>query len=481
MTKYVLFAHRIGLIGITEILVGLSGIILLPILTKNLAIEEYGTWLLFLVTASLIPMLTNLGLPNTMVRFLAGARDRTTIQDGFFSILEIVIFSSGIMSIVLFIAAEPIGDIFFEGNTIIAQILAVSIFILSMQAIFLAFFRTFQKIKRHSFFLFLKEYLKIAFISALIFNGYGILSVVAGFFIAECFVTILMGTMVIRTIGFRRGKFVNIKEYLGYGLPTVPGGLSSWVVSSSDRYLIGFFLGNASVGYYGPGYSLGSLIKTFFSPLAVLLPAVLSKEYDDGKQGEVKRYFNFSLKYFLAVAIPSVIGLSLLAKPILVVLSTPEIAARSYYVTSIVATSFLLLGMYTILVHFFILDKNTLFIGRLWIFAAIANFGLNLLFIPYYGIIGAAITTLSAYAFAFAAVEYYSPKLVDSRNIGIFITKSLFASLIISGIIVLTKPEGFLQISGIVLACAAIYFITIFLLKGFSKEEITFFKSIIRI
>ena len=78
-------------------------------------------------------------------------------------------------------------------------------------------------------------------------------------------------------------------------------------------------------------------------------------------------------------------------------------------------------------------------------------------------------------------MEYYSPKLVDSRNIGIFIAKSLFASLLISGIIVLTKPEGLLQISGIVLASAAIYFIIIFLLKGFSKEEIAFFKSIIAI
>ena len=44
MSEYKLFTQRIGLIGITNLLVSLSGIILLPILTKNIPIEEYGVW-----------------------------------------------------------------------------------------------------------------------------------------------------------------------------------------------------------------------------------------------------------------------------------------------------------------------------------------------------------------------------------------------------------------------------------------------------
>ena len=44
MNDHKLFTQRIGLIGLTNLLISLSGIILLPILTKTLPIEEYGVW-----------------------------------------------------------------------------------------------------------------------------------------------------------------------------------------------------------------------------------------------------------------------------------------------------------------------------------------------------------------------------------------------------------------------------------------------------
>ena len=65
MSEYRLFAQRIGLIGITNLLVNLSGVILLPILTKTLPIEEYGIWTQITVTIGLIPSIVMLGLPYT--------------------------------------------------------------------------------------------------------------------------------------------------------------------------------------------------------------------------------------------------------------------------------------------------------------------------------------------------------------------------------------------------------------------------------
>ncbi len=44
MNEHKLFTQRIGLIGITNLLVGLSVIILLQILTKNIPVEDYGVW-----------------------------------------------------------------------------------------------------------------------------------------------------------------------------------------------------------------------------------------------------------------------------------------------------------------------------------------------------------------------------------------------------------------------------------------------------
>jgi len=67
--EYKQFARRIGLIGITNLLIGLSGLILLLILTKTLPIEEYGTYVQLTVTIGLFPGIVMLGLPYTMVRF----------------------------------------------------------------------------------------------------------------------------------------------------------------------------------------------------------------------------------------------------------------------------------------------------------------------------------------------------------------------------------------------------------------------------
>ncbi len=69
MNDYKRFAQRIGLIGFTNILIALSSIILLPILTNNLNVNEYGIWIQISVTLNLMSALTTLGLPYTMVRY----------------------------------------------------------------------------------------------------------------------------------------------------------------------------------------------------------------------------------------------------------------------------------------------------------------------------------------------------------------------------------------------------------------------------
>ncbi|MCK4269887.1 MAG: oligosaccharide flippase family protein [Methanogenium sp.] len=479
MSQHTRFAQHTLLVGVTQFLGGLSGILLLPIITKNLPIEEYGMWLQVMVTINLIPMLVSLGLPYTMVRFLAAAKDRNTILEGFYSILGLVTLSGGITSLLLFLAAGPIATILFDGNIYIAQIIAVSVFTLCIQLVCLNFFRTFQQIKHYSIFLFLKQYLMVGCVAGMILAGFGIAGAVSGLFAAELIVTVILGSLVLKTIGIKKPAFSEMRSYLSFGIPTVPGNLSSWVVNSSDRYLIGIFLGNASVGYYGPGYTLGSLISMFISPISFLLPAVLSKKYDEGNKHEVNRYLTYSLKYFLAIAIPAVVGVSLLSKQILTILSTPEIAERSYLITPIIAMSFLLFGVYAVMVQHFVLEKNTLFTGRIWIIAAVLNFGLNLILIPYIGIIGAAFTTLIAFGFALLMAEHYSPQLIDSHSIAWFVGKSGLAAIVMSGIIFVFEPTGLINITLTVIICVGVYFGMLFILKAFSKTEIGFFRSLV--
>ena len=481
MNEHKLFTQRIGLIGITNLLLSLSGIILLPILTKNIPIEEYGIWVQISVTIGLIPAVVMLGLPYTMVRFLAAAKKREEIQEGFYSIAFIVLFTSAIASLLLFLLSKPIAATLFDNNLTIARILSLIVFIACLNGLLLNFFRTFQQIKRYSIFSFIRTCLHVILVAYFVLSGYGIFGAVIGLLITGLLVFLIMGSLIVSEIGVKIPKFTHIREYLAFGLPTVPGTLSSWVVNSSDRYVIGIFLGTAFVGYYSPGYTLGNIINMFMAPLAFMLPAVLSKYYDENNMNEVKTVLKYSLKYFLALAIPSAFGLSLLSKPMLMILSTPEIASQGYLITPFVAVSALLLGAYAVIAQIIVLEKKTKITGAIWIIAATLNLGLNIIVVPYIGILGAAFTTLLAFAIAFVLTTYYSFKYLKFDIESHFILKSIFASIVMSLVIIKWNPVGILNVLIVIGVCAIVYATILLLLKGVKKEEFAFFKGLFRI
>jgi O-antigen/teichoic acid export membrane protein len=483
LQEYKRLTQQIGLIGVINLLIGLSSLILLPILTKTLPIEEYGTYVQITVTIGLIPGVVMLGLPYTMVRFLAAAKSREEIQEGYYSIVGITVLSAGLASVALFLLAEPIAAALFDGRTMITRILALVVFLECMNLLQYNYFRTFQQIKRYSSLLFLKTCLQLISVAALVLAGYRILGAAVGLLVTNLVLFLMMGILIVSEIGVAIPRFKNVREHLSFGLPTVPGNLSSWVVNSSDRYVIALLLGTAYVGYYSPGYTLGNVVSMFIAPLSFMLPAVLSKYYDDGNLSNVKTVLSYSMKYFLALAIPSVVGLSLLSKPLLTILSTPGIAEQGYLITPFMALGGLLFGLYAIITQILVLEKKTGIAGTIWIVAAALNLGLNIIFVPRIGIVGAAATTLFAYSLAFILSAYYSFRHLVFPVDVTFILKCLIVSAIM-GVVVIggsqmsSGPVGIILLVGI---SALIYGAGLFILRGFKKEEIHFFRALLRV
>lgn len=472
--------QRIGLVGITNILVAISSIILLPILTKSFSTSDYGIWVQIMTTISLIPFIATLGLPYTMVRFLSSEKNKEKVQEGFYSIAGIVFIFTIIISLFLFLFSGRIASILFNDNINLVIILSVITLFACLNSFLLNFFRTFQQMKRYSVFLLIQTYLGLLFVSYLALNGFNINLIVLGYLIANIITFFLMIPFIIHSIGFKSPEFKNIREYLSFGLPTIPSNLSYWIVDSSDRYVIGILLGTTFVGYYSPGYTLGNIIIMILAPFSLLLPSVLPKYYEENNIEKVKLFLNYSLKYFLLIAIPAVFGLSLLSKQLLMLLTTPEIALNGYMITPLVALSSLILGIYGIIVNILILNKRTKVIGILWIIAAFFNLFLNILLVPYLGIIGAAYGTLVAYTIALFLTILYSFKLI---NIGFeldYIIKSVIASIIMSSVILFTNPMKPIPILIIILISAIFYFILLLLFKSISKQELTFFKNLIK-
>ena len=480
MAKYTLTVRRLGLTSVISPLVYLSNIILLPILTKTLPIADYGAWALILITISLLPVLVCLGLPAAMTRFLAAATDKGDIREAFYSMGLIVLLTSSIISALLFLFVPQIAASLFHNNTTTALLLVPNVFIACLTVYVMQYFVTFQQIKRYSVLSFFNAYLNTALVAYFVLSGYGLEGAVIALLIQQLVVFAVIMYPIAAEIGFAIPTFKHARQYLAYGLPLVPGNLSVWVVNSSDRYLIAFFLGAAAVGYYSPGYNLGAAIGVISAPLATMLPPVLSKYYDDNNIADVRTILTYSLKYYAGLALPCVFALSVLSKPLLLVLTTQQIATNGYFVTPFVAAGFALVGAYTTLVMIIALKKKTAVIGTIWLLSAVLNFGLNLVLIPYLGLVGAALTTFLAFLLAFLLTTHYSLRYFTFDVSKGFIVKSVCGSSIMALFLLLWNPSGLLSICVSIALAAVLYLAILLALRGFTIQEIKLIYGIYR-
>ncbi|MCL2687404.1 MAG: polysaccharide biosynthesis C-terminal domain-containing protein [Methanobrevibacter sp.] len=479
MNEYKNFVQRIGLVGITNILISLSALIFIPIITKNFSVADYGIWAQVNVTIALLPNLANLGLPYTMVRFLSSENDKNRIKDSFYSMLSVVIGTSLAISLILIIFKNPIANSIFGGNINVLYIVAMISFFASMNLMLINFFRTFQQIKRYSLFLVLQSYIGVALSSYLALTGYNIEMVVLGLFVGYFAVFIMMVLIIKGHLGLSIPKFKNLKEELEFAIPTIPSNISSWVVDSSDKYVIGIFLSSAAVGFYSPGYALGSILLMFLSPFALLLPAVLPKYFEEGNLKKVNTFLKYSMKYFLIITIPAAVGLSILSKSVLMIITTSEIAMNGYLITPFVCLGAIFMGMYGITNNIIILEKKTKILGKIWIFVGILNLVFTILTVPFIGIIGAALVTTVCYFIAFLITVYYSKKYFELPFEYKSIAKIIISSVIMGLIVAIINPSGILNVLIVVFIGIAIYFTILFLIKGIKKEEFNFFKKML--
>ena len=483
MPEYKLFAQRVGLVGITNLIFSLRGLILIPILTKTLGADAYGIWSVIMVTISLLSPLALLGLTSAMIRFLAAEKDKRSIQEGFYSVIFIVFFAGLIISLIVFLLADSFAITILKDISAAPLIKIASVVIL-LQALDLAsleFFRAFGRMKKYSGLMLLQTVAEVGFVAYFVLAGFGLFGAVVSLVISRGIVLLIGASYIFKEIGFRLPKFYGLEDYLKFGLPLVPTAMLGWITSSSDRYLIGFFSSSQMVGIYSAAYNIGMMIGFFGAPLQIILFPTISKLYEEGKEQEMKTYLAYSLKYFLLFTIPSLFGLCILSRQILLIMTRPEFVAQGLLILPIVAVGALFFGLYgAIFAWILIVAKRTRLIFILVSFSALINLFLNILFIPVYGIIAAAITTLIAYFILFSMTFYFSQKCIKFEVPYDFIGKSVFASLVMASVIYWANPTGVFYVGVMILVSTGVYFGVLALLKGFGKEEVEFLKGIVK-
>jgi O-antigen/teichoic acid export membrane protein len=481
MSDFSQYIKRIGLVGITQFIVTLQGFVLLPILTKNMNIEYYGIWAQLMVTIGVIPNIVVLGLPYTMVRYLPALDKKEQLQDLFYTILSLVLVVTSLFSLLVLLLAPVIGRLLFGGVTFVAEVLSAIVFFECLNLFFVNYLRAKQYIKKYSLTTIIKTLILIIIVGYFVSTGKGIEGAVIGLLTADIILFLILISITYIDIGFKVPSFVNTKEYLNFGIPTIPGNLSKWIVNSSDRYVIGVLLSVTFVGYYTPGYTVGNLIIMFLTPFSFLLPSILSEYFDRDRFDDVKNILSYSYKYYLTVSIPAVFGVSILSKSLLALLTTPEITMKGWMITPMVALGTLFFGCYSFMHQILILEKKTYVIAKIWVICAVLNISLNFILVPYTGIVGASFTTLLAFVLAYMIASYsVNNDYKFDRHIS-FTIKSVLSSIIMSIFILQRNPSDMKDIIIQIIVGSAIYFICLIMLKGFSKKEYNFITKYVRI
>ena len=482
MNEYKLITQRIGLIGITNLIVSFSGLILLPILTKNLSIEEYGMWVQIVVTIGFFVPLATLGLRGASSRFLAGEKDVKVVRKGFYSIFAVVSVTSFILFILIFVFSKPIAIALFGGTEAeyFVRLFSPLIFLGGMNAVLTEYFVTFQKIKKYSSLSLLETALQIMLISYFLLAGFGLFGAVISLLILNVLMLILKFLLIVPQLKITFPSYSLVRKYLTFSTPLIPAILCYWIYTVSDRYVVGFFLGMASVGVYSASYNLGGIVSLFYGPISVVLLPTLSQLYEAHKIEEIKTHLKYLMKFYLMLAIPTAFGLTVLSKPLLVTFTTSEFIS-GFIIIPIIALATIFFNFGSITGNVLILYKKTRTFGLITIMSALINLILNIILVPLIGISGAAIATLITFAFYMAANTKLSFKELSYEIDFKFISKSIVASIPMALFIWKLNPYGAVSILIALGIATGVYFGVLIVLKGFTGEEYRFLKTFIKI
>lgn len=468
------------IVGLATGLVALSGIFTIPLLTRTLGATDYGIWAQSLATSGLVLLLVGLGLPTSMTRFLPAKTDKAAIRDDVYSVLCLSLLVTLVASVVMVVFAGTIARTFFDGATQIVRLTALIILLSSPAFLCLTFFRAFSNMKTYSLFVLIDAYAQVGIIAYLVLNGYGLLPILVGLVALKALLLVCSLGYAARQIGAARPRFLRTKAYLRFALPLMPSSLSWWIISSSDRYVIAGYLGLDSVGIYSVAFGIGNTMALVVGVLGLVLTPTLSHLYDEAKMDELSTRIGYTLKYFLMLAIPFVVGAAVIARPILTLFSTPTIASQGHVVLPMIAFSILLLGASSIVGQVLLLTKRTALAGVVGLAAAALNLGLNILLVPHLGINGSALSSVVAYALVLAIVGYYSYRDVSFPIDWRFIVKTLAASSFMALAVWLLSPETRLQTAAAVAVGVIVYAMGLLLLRAIRRDEIAFFRRLLR-
>jgi len=189
-----------------------------------------------------------------------------------------------------------------------------------------------------------------------------------------------------------------LRRMLFFGIPTIFTLLSMRLIDYSDRLLILYLRGaNAAeeLGGYSVAYSLGMVgVMVFVHSFRIAWqPFFLSLKDDTG----ATNIFSRVTTYYAVIIGMVFLGIALFRNELFPLYASPKYPLSLAHVVPFVSFAYIFFGFYIIMLAGIFIREKTKYLPVVTFTAAAINIGLNFVFIPAFGVIGAAYTTIIAY------------------------------------------------------------------------------------
>jgi O-antigen/teichoic acid export membrane protein len=383
------------------------------VLTRFLSVGEFGAWSQINVAVMLVNMMLCLNLGHGFIRF-ASAYSAYEKQACFGSVLlfqtamhllAMVLIWPFRYSIAQFLSGSVSDSIYWA----IAVTAVFSMIVVNIQNYLLVTGQEMQMVRQNL----------IRLVSDVVFTIGGVslrhdlLGAVWGYAASAAACVILFSW--INRINYRKLPYSHaiIKALLKFSVPLMSMSVAYWVISSSNRYLLNYFMGLEAVGQFSVANRLPMMLVVIFTLLSTIFLSNVSRLFDAKNFERVSYWFSLIIKIFLYLGVAG--GAALIAgnRTLTLILSNESYIFDGLpLVYLFVVIGSLAFGCFQILSRLYELEKQVYRSSLNWVMAMLLNVGLNIWLIPRYGLVGGAVATGASFSSGFLIGWVFRPRRI---------------------------------------------------------------------
>ena len=456
-----------GIYSLANVLQQLLNFVLIPVYTFFLLPEDYGIAGILSVTAALILAFTKTPTGHGFVRFYYSPEIKTDRKIILFNSILYSLANSLLFAIVFFVFSEFISAFLFHSNeySILIKIYAVIIFLQPIDDLFQDLTKLHKKAGLvASIQLFNAFFSSSVIIVLLYFYHLGVMALVIGALLTTLINVLCYGFYSFKSISFKI-DFNSVRPLLRYGYPLIIAVLSQFLLNNIDQYIINFTFNHSQVGLYIFGYKFGGLLFFFYgAPVKnITEPIIFSLE---SKRDEMFAFIKDASVFFAFAGLILWLILSLFVEDIIRLLASNHEYYESWKIVPGVALGYLNFGLLEFFGKGIELSNKTAVFSKIYVFTAVLNIILNIVFLPFFGIIAASINTLICFTLLSYISAFQSKKLYGlDFDLGKIFMMTLIA-VTFFGISILISIDNIYFKSVLNLIIVIIYPVTIYLVSG---------------